>query len=151
MLSPMTAARRICQARDWSITNLELQKMLYLGQMLHLGEHGERLVNGDFEAWDYGPVQPDVYREARAYGSSPIRFLAGSVIASDEAREATLAQIIDQLSKMTAGQLVSITHWKDGAWAKNYRPNVKGIVIPDRDIIEEYQKRVERQQARANA
>jgi uncharacterized phage-associated protein len=147
-LSPMTAARRICAGRGWGVTNLELQKMLYLGQLLHLGEHGERLLNGEFEAWDYGPVQPIVYREARIYGSAPIRFLPGSIAEADPAREATLKQVIEQLSKMSAGQLVSITHWNEGAWANNYRPGLKGVVIPDRDIIEEYRKRAERQKAR---
>ena len=149
-LSPQTAARLICQGRDWSITNLELQKTLYLGQLVHLGEHGERLLNGTFEAWDYGPVQPEVYREARAFGSGPIKYLSGQNKIDDPARQATLDQVIRQLSKLTASQLVSITHWKDGAWAQHYRPGIKGLVIPDRDIIAEYQRRVVRQQE-ANA
>lgn len=144
-LSPLTAARYICEGRDWSISNLELQKMLYLGQMLYLGEHQERLIGGAFEAWDYGPVLPSVYREAKAYGSRPIRFLAGASKIVDKDRRGVLDQVIDQLSNMSAGQLVSITHWKEGAWAKNYVPGVKGVMIPDRDIVEEYNRRLKHQ------
>ncbi|MGN8398370.1 Panacea domain-containing protein [Helicobacter pylori] len=40
------------------ITNLKLQKMLYIAQ----AESDSKLIKEDFQAWDYGPVIPDVYR-----------------------------------------------------------------------------------------
>lgn len=140
-ISPLAAARHMCARSDWTLTNLELQKMLYLAQMMFLGEHDERLLNGSFEAWDYGPVQPSVYREARTFGKAPIEFLFSRGRVDDPARAKMLDEAYDQLSKMSAGQLVNITHWKDGAWARNYVPNIQGIVIPDRHILDEYNKR----------
>jgi hypothetical protein len=45
------------------------------------------------------------------------------------------------LGKMPS-ELVALTHWQGGAWAKHYVPGIRGIVIPDRDIIAEYDARL---------
>lgn len=141
-ISALTAARHMCERRGWTLTNLELQKMLYLAQMMFMGKNnGERLLNGTFEAWDYGPVLPDVYREAKAYGRDPIRSLWFSAKLHDEPRVAMLNEAVDELSKLRPAQLVNITHWKDGAWARNYVPNHRGIPIPDDHILDEYKRR----------
>lgn len=141
-VSAMAAARRMCERSDWQLTNLHLQKMLYLAQMMYLGRTGERLLNGTFEAWDYGPVLPTVYSEAKAFGSRPIGFLITNASVPEGDRRDMLDQAYDQLSKMSAGQLVNITHWKNGAWARNYSPNKRGIIIPDSDIRAEYADRL---------
>jgi uncharacterized phage-associated protein len=145
-LTAMQAARKICEHGSWKITNLGLQKILYLAQMLFMGENnGARLANADFEAWDYGPVVPEVYRRVRMFGASPIQdiFFSEPRI-NDGLREAHLHNVSTFLANKRPGELVSITHWKDGAWAKNYRPGITGIVIPDRDILDEYRRRSDR-------
>ena len=40
MLTLMQAARKICEHGSWKITNLGLQKILYISQMLFMGENG---------------------------------------------------------------------------------------------------------------
>ena len=147
-VSAFAAAHRMCERSDWSLTNLKLQKMLYLAQMMHLGERGTRLLNGSFEAWDYGPVLPSIYSEVKAFGKGPIRYLlSGRGVIRDDERAEMLDEAYDQLSQKTAGQLVNITHWSGGAWAKHYRAGVRGLVIPDHDIIREHRDRA----ARSNA
>jgi len=152
-LSALAAARHMCARSDWQLSNLKLQKMLYLAQMLHLGQTGERLFNGGFEAWDYGPVVPEVYREVKSFGSGPIKFVMFPTLRApsrpaDEERVKVLDEAYDQLANMTAGQLVNVTHWQDGAWAKNYIPGHRNRPIPDPDIIDEYRKRVAAAEAR---
>jgi uncharacterized phage-associated protein len=113
--------------------------MLYLAQMVHLGTTGERLLNGGFEAWDYGPVLPAVYSQVKAFGAGAIRnVFHGFGEVRDPSRAKMLDDAYDQLSQRSAGQLVNITHWSRGAWAKNYRPGIRGIIIPDADIAQEY-------------
>jgi uncharacterized phage-associated protein len=140
-ISALTAARHMCERSDWSLTNLKLQKMLYLAQMIYMGQFQERLINGAFEAWDYGPVLPAVYGEVKAFGGGAVRYLFGGSGVSDAEQLRFLDDAYAQLSQKTAGQLVNITHWSGGAWAKNYRPGARGVVIPDADIIQEYQDR----------
>ncbi len=143
-ITPFTAAHRICDRGGWRVTNLKLQKILYLAQMIYIGEHErEVLIAGNFEAWDYGPVQPDVYRKARIFGSRPIQdiFLEDSSLEIPEIR--ALDSVSNVLLDKTPGEMVAITHWDKGAWAKNYVPGKIGLVISHTDIIAEYNARVE--------
>ena len=142
-LNPMQAARKGCEHGSWKRTNLGLQKILYLAQMTFMGENnGARLIDSDFEAWDYGPVVPEVYRRARIFGANPIQdvFFSEPRL-TDGMREMHLHNVATFLANKKPGELVAITHWKHGAWAKNYRPGALGIPIPDQDILDEYRRR----------
>ena len=141
-VTAVAAAKHMCARSGWALTNLQLQKMLYLAQMMHLGKIGEPLFHGEFEAWDYGPVQPHVYSYAKIFGRDPVESSFGGAPDIKNSERATmLDDATDQLSKLPSSRLVAITHWKDGAWARNYVPGVRGIVIPDADILDEYKKR----------
>src|SRR5438105_757669 len=122
-LTAMQAARKICERGSWKITNLGLQKILYLAQMIFMGEtNGARLVDADFEAWDYGPVAPDVYRRVRIFGADPIQdMFFYEPRPTDGLREASLHNTCTFLVDKKPAELVAITHWKYGAWAKNYK------------------------------
>jgi len=54
------------------ITNLKLQKLLYYAQGFHLALFGKPLFRESLEAWQYGPVVPEIYRIYKQYGSSPL-------------------------------------------------------------------------------
>lgn len=134
----------ICERGNWRISNLQLQKILYMIQMSYMGQHnGARLADADFEAWDYGPVEPTLYRRVRMFGSSPVEdvFSEARPFKEDDPRLAFINDACKQLLPLRPGQLVDITHWQQGAWAKNYVPGTRGITIPDKDIVEEYRAR----------
>jgi uncharacterized phage-associated protein len=140
-----SVARLICETGDWRVTNLQLQKILYLVQMLYMGQKdGERLVEAIFEAWDYGPVEPRLYRKVSQFGSSPIEdvFTEAKNFNKEDPRREFIKDVTKQLLVKRPGELVEITHWEDGAWATNYEPEVRGIRIPDADIVAEYQARI---------
>lgn len=144
-IQPLTAARRICERGNWQVSNLALQKLLYIAHMVHMGRHGERLVNASFEAWDYGPVEPSVYHKVKVFGDRPVQnifYSAPAAVASPEIE--TIDEACSHLLAKSPGELVAMTHWDKGAWAKNYRPGVLGIVIPDQDIVEEFFARTTR-------
>lgn len=138
----LTAARRVCEDGRWRVTNLALQKLLYIAHMIHLGRNGSPLIGEQFEAWDYGPVEPTVYRKVKVFGDRPIQdvfYSAPPVVPSPEVR--TIDETCDRFGSKSPAELVAMTHWESGAWAKNYRPGVMGIVIPNADIIAEYAAR----------
>ncbi len=143
-LSVYSAAQRLAEKSGWSLSNLEIQKLLYLAHMFHMGEHEEPLVNEHFEAWDYGPVQPDLYHKLKIYGSSPVKHIFTRTKPFDEGSETEIIdKTVDQLSHRAAGWLVAATHWDKGAWAKYYEPGTKGIIIPNSEIQQEYRDRVD--------
>lgn len=140
----LSALRTLCKASDWTISNLQAQKLLYIAHMIHLSEGSSGgLVNESFQAWDYGPVLPSVYHSAKAFGDKPIKdiYMSHPLIPA-----ATRAQeILQEAAKFNAGkrpaQLVAITHWDKGAWAKHYVPGARQQIIPNEDIIEEARER----------
>ena len=147
-VSVFEAAKYLGKQSGWALSNLKMQKILYIAHMYHLGNYDSPLVQGLFEAWDYGPVHPDLYHRAKIFGADPV----GNIFRSfrDLEGEGTEKRILDaaveQLAGVSSAQLIATTHRKDGAWAKHYGPG-RGIEIPNEDILEEYRGRRSRRNA----
>jgi uncharacterized phage-associated protein len=145
-LSPLQAAAELCRVSGWSISNLKVQKLLYLAELLYTGEHGgeDQLISGHFEAWDYGPVLPEAYRALKMFGSRPVENIFRTVPEiQDPLRKQMLHRAYDHFGSWTASQLVNVTHWEYGAWAKNYAPG-SFAEIKRQDILDEYRARQRR-------
>jgi uncharacterized phage-associated protein len=139
-----SVCKYICEKSNWTISNLQLQKILYMAQMYYMAENeAQKLVEARFEAWEYGPVEPSLHRKVRMFGAGPIEdvFYEARPFKADDRRRAALDEVCASLLPLRAGVLVSITHWEKGAWAKIYVPGVKGIPIPDDAILQEYRDR----------
>lgn len=137
------AARHLCRVSEWTLTNLALQKMLYLAHMSYVGVHeGMELVDEGFEAWAYGPVLPSLYRQVKTFGNGPIRDVFYHVKdISSRPEGVMLSSAWKHLKSKTASELVAMTHWANGAWAKVYTPGIYGSEIPTSLILEEYETR----------
>ncbi|MGK7942420.1 MAG: Panacea domain-containing protein [Crocosphaera sp.] len=48
--------------REYQMTNMKVQKLLYYSQCLHLALYNEPLFAQEIQAWRYGPVCPTAYR-----------------------------------------------------------------------------------------
>lgn len=144
MISAVQAAKVLCEESNWSLTNLKLQKMLYIAHMFFMGENdGTRLIdtsNSPFQAWDYGPVSPNVYGRVRVFGASPVGNVFRAVAAPDADEGEFISEMYEILADWTPGQLVAFTHRKGGAWDQYYDRNRRGVVIPDPAILDEYRK-----------
>ena len=124
------------------MSNLKLQKLLYFAQMVALGEHDDEIVHDDFQAWALGPVNAELYHEVKIYGSSPV----GSLPTTSGPEPSGLGRyLLDEtlrsLGDRTVGDLIRISHWPEGAWAKNYVRGDRHRIIPKTDIAKEYRKR----------
>jgi len=139
-VSVLSAAKRLAAQSSWSLSNLELQKILYLAHMFHMGRNnGEPLVSGLFEAWDFGPVHPSLYHRAKVFGSDPVENVFYDIPDLPEGPEREIVhEAYESLGSVGPGRLVSATHKKGGAWDKNYIPGARNIVIPNEDILAEY-------------
>jgi uncharacterized phage-associated protein len=139
-----SVCKYICEKSNWTISNLQLQKILYMAQMYYMGENeAQKLVEARFEAWEYGPVEPTLHKKVRMFGADPIEdvFYEARPFKADDRRRAALDEVCASLLPLRVGALVSMTHWENGAWTKVYVPGVRGIPIPDGAILQEYQDR----------
>ena len=67
------------------MSNLRLQKVLYIAHMYHLGLcEGEPLINDGFQAWDYGPVDSELYHHAKGFGADFVHNIFHAYKGADE-------------------------------------------------------------------
>ena len=108
-------------------------------QMFYLGRKGEPLFYAQFEAWQYGPVEPFVYERFAVFVARPISELY--FFEHGVPKEAPEMDFIREMLKIllfrSASFLVNFTHSEKGAWKKCYVKNKK-IRIPNQAIIDEY-------------
>ena len=136
----LSAARYLVDISGGRLTHLALQKIIYIAHMFHLGRHEAPLISGQFEAWEYGPVHPVLYHNVKVFGAEPVPFIDYPIDIQEEVARSLIEEAYEALGGRSGAQLITITHWRDGAWAKNYLPGANNP-IPDGDILEEYRKR----------
>lgn len=98
------------------ISNMKLQKLVYYAQGYHLALYDEPLFEDRIEAWLYGPVVPNLYREYKKYGSAPIPNPEDMDFSkfNDEERE-FLDEVYDVYGQFSAWKLRNMTH-EDVPW-----------------------------------
>lgn len=119
---------------NWSdkfeITNLKLNKLVYYSQVESLRKCNRPLFDDIVEAWQYGPVEPAVYRAFSLNGRSRIRKSTGLAIL-DETSKKLVDSVMDRLGMLSAFDLVTLSHKPDGAWASVYSPNMDNPITPE--------------------
>ncbi|MBF0326213.1 MAG: SocA family protein [Alphaproteobacteria bacterium] len=141
------------QVPDRAVTNVALQRLLYLAHGLSLARTGHPLVYGYFEAWRHGPVHPAAHAAFKLAAHRPITFRAlkrhplthvPAAISCSIAEN--LAQIIRQValtySSMPVEYLVELCVAPRSPWevvVDEARTGVVlGMIIPDDLILDRY-------------
>lgn len=138
------AALHLCRRSDWTLSNLQIQKIIYMADMNYVGQYGKRLVGEDFQAWDYGPVLPSLYHKFKAFGAKAVPNVFWGVPDISGTKEGDMLDLAwENLREMTPGQLVETTHSGLGAWVRRYVPGAKQIKILTQDMVDEYARRTQ--------
>ncbi|USQ96514.1 type VI toxin-antitoxin system SocA family antitoxin [Caulobacter sp. RL271] len=110
-----------------ALTNLSLQKLVYFAHGLMVVRHGRPLVDGYFEAWEYGPVHPLLYASFKSAGRGvltqravkrDLRTGVTQVAAPPEDPEsrAVVEDVFRALGRQSSTRLVNLSHAKGGPW-----------------------------------
>jgi uncharacterized phage-associated protein len=108
-----------CTDDKCPITNLQLQKIMYFLQRKYLVEVGRCLFADDIQAWQFGPVVPEVYYQFCGFGSCAITMQYVVDIEQDDVR--MINPVVDNSRGKDPWDLVSETHAPGRAWAITYR------------------------------
>ncbi|HET7233941.1 MAG TPA: type II toxin-antitoxin system antitoxin SocA domain-containing protein [Longimicrobium sp.] len=121
-----------------SISNLKLQKLVYYAQAYHLAMYGEPLIPERVEAWEHGPVVPDLYRSYKQHGAEPIPapddFDAGEY---DPRTRDLLDEIFEVFGQYSAAKLRNLTH-AERPWITAYANGARDRVISHAAMREFY-------------
>ena len=115
-------------------SNLSLNKLLYFAQMYALKEYNTPLYPDEIKAWRYGPVIESVYSAFKLYGSCAITAPTYSVKELPSNIEHILNKVINDFGKLSAFDLVQLTHKRGSAWSMAYSPD-KNNSITLEDIM----------------
>jgi uncharacterized phage-associated protein len=113
--------------RGLAISNLKLQKLIFLCHAFLLVEKNKDVMKGDFVAWKFGPVHPDVYDAFKSFRDKPIDRPAVKVnpvteeqteiapVVDIDVRDVT-SKVVAFYGSWTPAQLVTLTHAENGPW-----------------------------------
>lgn len=119
------------------ITPLALQKILYYSQAFFKVFYGYHLFENDCEAWDQGPVYPEIYSKFKDY-----KYIVSKndVCSLDEEEQFFIDLIMRYLGCYSGKALERMTHcekpWRETR--KGLSPNQKGGKVIEKALIESY-------------
>ena len=140
-----------CTLDNKAISNLQLQKILYFIQGAFYFRFKHKAFDDTIEAWDYGPVIPDVYYSYNCYGSEPICKIYSNFTSLDSliCNEETDAEdeinvinlLIEKLREKNPWDLVKTSHEDNTPWSiiyKGYWREINDELIKDYFIDDKY-------------
>ena len=139
-----------CAISGIKLTNLSLQKVVFLIHQDFLVETGSPLIQDEFEAWQYGPVHRVLYQ---AFSSNGANYISNRALTFDRTTRQwinidmsiapdTLTRILDS-ARFYAGMptflLIDLTHERGSAWERVWsqasgKINI-GMKIPNELIL----------------
>lgn len=107
------------QNEDDQMTNLKLNKLLYFAQGAFLSRTGKPLFSSDIEAWNLGPVVPEIYQKYKFCGKMPIQSDDTTFDQSkfSENELEALLDVMREYGQYTGSVLVTLTHQPGTPWS----------------------------------
>lgn len=143
-LAVANAFIQLANEKHESITNMKLQKLVYFAQGFHVAtKDGQSLFDDPIEAWQYGPVIPQLYHKFKLYFAGRIPeshpFQTIEALSDDEMN--TVRWVYDNLGQYTAIQLSNFSHADDSPWFKVFHGDAGDGIIPVAEM-KDYFKRL---------
>ncbi|CCX87761.1 uncharacterized phage-associated protein [Clostridium sp. CAG:590] len=119
-----------CMQQRRPITNLQLQKILYYVQINFIRLLDYPAFGENIEAWQYGPVVPDVYYEYADCGGTEIyRMYEGIDRLFQKVNEQKIVDKVIMLClRLSPWELVERTHKDNTPWSKVYRTGFRNVI-----------------------
>ena len=134
------------EAAGLRLTNMSLNKIVYFAHAASLAHYDRPLIDSPFEAWQYGPVHPQLYRQLKRFKDQPVAGRLTRVdlqtgrdvpyevgLASDE--KDLIERITVFYGALSASRLVEISHEPGAPWDRVWTAGEKearpGMIISD--------------------
>lgn len=113
------------------LTNMKINKLLYFAQGHYLKKYGIPLPDDTIEAWEHGPVVPEVYAAYKRYSDKPIKEYDANAVAgmTPEVEELPYG-VARKYGRYTACALRNMTHVVGSPWDQVYQSNHPHTEIP---------------------
>lgn len=132
IMNKFQLAQYIVSKYPKQVTPMKLQKLMYYCYVWQLVANDKKF-EASFEAWPYGPVEPQIYESFKKFGRNPIK-----PDSSPDINEPLIDFILDSYSVFSAVELSKTTHM-ELPWKKFKNTNE---VIPDEELVAYYSEQV---------
>lgn len=147
----------LADIHGWPVTNLSINKIVYFLHSSYLVKFGTPLVTAKIEAWEYGPVFRELYREFKKFGDKRIASRANRLnpvsgeleICSCRLPREDLAFLESEALKylpLSGAALVTMSHVRGGPWDQvwNHESSVNAAMRISDDLIIDWHLKAER-------
>ena len=125
-----------------SLTNMQLQKLVYIAHGYSLAKLGRPLFHNNIHAFEWGPVIPNLYKTLRHYGAGEVKELIptdAATISEDSLEMEIIKEVWQDYGELSGLELSDLTHRKGTPWSETWRNNQFGV-ISDELIAEHYRR-----------
>lgn len=123
-----------------SLTNMQLQKLVYIAHGYSLARLRQPLFHNNIHAFEWGPVIPNLYKILRQYGAGEVKnFISVSgepPIAEDGQEMEIIREVWHDYKDFSGLELSALTHRKGTPWSETWRTNPFGVIADE--LIAEY-------------
>ncbi|PCI04609.1 MAG: hypothetical protein COB78_09970 [Hyphomicrobiales bacterium] len=133
---------RLGNKEDKPLTPMALLKLVYLCHGWSLALRGELLIREEVEAWQYGPVVPELYHAVKEFRSNAVIHISTGGGAADklsDEQESLVGSVYDSYKHLSGTQLSVLTHQPGTPWSETWNKGGKNATIPT-SLIEEHFK-----------
>jgi len=134
---------RLCVDKNCQLTTLQLQKLLYYVQGYSLGILGKPAFFEDVEAWDNGPVVPNVYENFKEFGGIydeiPCNEISKIKFATDDDTSWIIDEVIRNYADVDGSELSDLTH-NEAPWIFARDTNKRSPTIKHQHLREYFKK-----------
>lgn len=145
MVNPLTIAKYFIirayeDGREYQMTNMKIQKLLYYSQCLYLALYKKPLFSDEIQAWRYGPVCPPAYRFYSEFEAKQLPIPKSENI--KEEIKTVLEEVWQYFGEYNAYHLSDLTH-VEFPWRKarkglsSYASSTEPILLEDMRILGE--------------
>ncbi|WP_133179374.1 Panacea domain-containing protein [Shewanella decolorationis] len=142
------ALLKAAHERGLQLTQMQLQKLVYVTHGLSLATRGLPMINENVNAWQYGPVIPEVYHRFKIYGNQNIDFYSLPEAKFPQMIDAESMNLIsitlDNFGSLNGGQLSEMAHRSGSPWHSVWFDGcgneVRGAIISNDLIRQHYQQ-----------
>ena len=124
------------------LTNMQLQKLVYIAHGYCLAKLDKPLFHNNIHAFEWGPVIPNLYKTLRHYGAGEVKDYISTdapPVAEDSAEMEIIREVWQDYGEFSGFELSDLTHRKGTPWSETWRTNQFGVISDE--LITEYYRR----------
>ena len=132
----------LARREEKKLTNMQLQKLVYLAHGFYLAKLGEPLIHNNIHAFEWGPVIPGLYQSLRQYGAGDVKNdvpTYDATLAADGSEIEIIREVWNEYKEFSGLELSDFTPRAGSPWSETWKINQFGV-IPDEQIAEYYRR-----------